>query len=173
MSRVVQDGVTFVELREEHLDDVMAIELEAYPEPWTAGLFRDEIRNGCSFFYVLLKDSEVVGYGGFWLVLDEAHITSVTVRDGYRGRGLGKRLVAFLLRLAGELGARTATLEVRASNIRAQGLYLGLGFSVVGVRAGYYPKSGEDAIVMLKELGGSRGEGEPQDGERSFPCEEM
>jgi ribosomal-protein-alanine N-acetyltransferase len=145
-------ALRFEPIAVEHLDEVLAIEVEAYPEPWTEGMFRDEIRNTHSHFYVVLLDEALVGYGGFWLVVDEAHITSVTVRDVFRGRGFGCRLVEFLLREAEDVGARVATLEVRVSNVRARNLYLQYGFRPVGLRKNYYPKSNEDAIVMLKEL---------------------
>ncbi|HQM33732.1 MAG TPA: ribosomal protein S18-alanine N-acetyltransferase [Candidatus Hydrogenedentes bacterium] len=148
--------VEFVTLAEAYLDEMMEIELEAYPEPWSRGMFREEIRNNRSYFYVMLQDGQLAGYGGFWLVLDEAHITSVTVRDSLRGRGLGRRLTQHLLEVAEGVGAHIATLEVRESNVRAQNLYKAFGFRQIGRRRGYYPKSGEDAIVMLLELGSGR-----------------
>ncbi len=145
--------VEFVPLANEHLDEIMAIEVEAYPEPWSRNMFHEEIHNNRSYFYVMLLEGHLAGYGGFWLVLDEAHITSVTVRDRFRGRGLGRRLTQHLLDVAEGVGARIATLEVRESNLTAQNLYLTFGFRQIGRRKGYYPKCGEDAIVMLLELG--------------------
>lgn len=142
----------YVRLAAEHVDRLMDIEIEAYPDPWTAGMFRDELRNPRSYFYVAYAGEETAGYGGFWLVLDEAHITSVTIAEGYRGHGLGRQMTLFLLETATKAGAHMATLEVRRSNTVAQHLYSTLGFRQVGVRKGYYPRSGEDAIVMLKEL---------------------
>ena len=136
----------------------MDIEREAYPDPWTLSMFREEIRNEVSHFFVALLGDELVAYGGFWLVLEEAHITSVTVRDTYRGRGLGRCLMTFLLEEAGRLGARTATLEVRVSNVVAQRLYLSEGFRAVGIRRGYYPRTREDALVMFKELQSRNGQ---------------
>ncbi|GMV92960.1 MAG: ribosomal-protein-alanine acetyltransferase [Candidatus Hydrogenedentota bacterium] len=145
-------ALRFEPIAVEHLGRILDIEVEAYPEPWTEGMFRDEIRNNFSRFFVAMLDEVLVGYGGFWLVVDEAHITSVTVRDIYRGRGFGRRLVEHLLHEAEDAGARIATLEVRVSNLRARNLYLQYGFRPVGLRKNYYPKSNEDAIVMLKEL---------------------
>jgi len=145
-------ALRFEPIAVEYLDEILDIEVEAYPEPWTEGMFRDEIRNAHSHFFVVLLGDMLVGYGGFWLVVDEAHITSVTVRDLCRGRGFGHRLVEFLLREAEDVGARIATLEVRVSNERARNLYLQYGFRPVGLRKNYYPKSNEDAIVMFKEL---------------------
>ncbi|HOD51501.1 MAG TPA: ribosomal protein S18-alanine N-acetyltransferase [Candidatus Hydrogenedentes bacterium] len=143
----------FLRLAEKYLDEIMDIEVEAYPEPWSRNMFYDELRNNRSYFYVMVLGRQVVGYGGFWLVLDEAHITSVTVRDTFRGLGLGRELTQYLVDIAGQAGARIATLEVRESNIRARTLYETFGFRQIARRKGYYPRSGEDAIVMLLELG--------------------
>ncbi len=145
-------ALRFVPIASRHVHEILGIEIEAYPEPWTEGMFRDEIRNSHSHFFVVMLEDVLVGYGGFWLVVDEAHITSVTIRDLHRGRGFGHRLVEFLLREAVDVGARIATLEVRVSNVAARNLYLQYGFRPVGLRKNYYPKSNEDAIVMLKEL---------------------
>ncbi|MDX9975041.1 MAG: ribosomal protein S18-alanine N-acetyltransferase [FCB group bacterium] len=142
----------FFPLHEEHLEAIMAIEVEAYPEPWTLRMFQDEIRMARSYFYVGFLGEELAVYGGFWLVVDEAHITSVAVKDVYRGRGLGRKLMDHLLDEAEIIGATRATLEVRVSNQVARSLYVSLGFRPVGIRKGYYPKNNEDAVVMLKDF---------------------
>lgn len=145
--------VTMVPLAERYLTDMLAIEVEAYPEPWSRGMFYDELRNNHSYFFVALDaEKAVAGYAGFWLVLDEAHVTSIVVRHDLRGRGVGRELLAYLLTRAREVGARMATLEVRASNEAAQALYSDFGFLKVGRRKGYYPTTNEDAILMLKEF---------------------
>lgn len=158
MSVSESTALRFVPLQERHLNDILAIEVEAYPEPWTLRMFQDEIRSDRSYFYVAYLGDDMAAYGGFWLVLDEAHITSVAVRDIYRGRGFGRRLMQYLLDTAIEAGACRATLEVRISNLVARNLYVSMGFRPVGVRKGYYPKNNEDAIVMLKDLDIESGE---------------
>jgi ribosomal-protein-alanine N-acetyltransferase len=152
MSAEQNGRLRFVALSEGYLDAILAIEVEAYPEPWTIGMFRSELRNSQSHFFVILFEGDLVGYGGFWLVVDEAHITSVTVKDVVRGRGYGRQLMDFLLDEAKRVDAQSATLEVRVSNLHARNLYLSLGFRPVGLRKGYYPKTKEDAMIMLKEF---------------------
>ncbi len=152
MSISESTALEFATFSKRELREVIAIELEAYPDPWSEGMFRDELRNPRSHFYVIYLDGDLIGYGGFWLVLDEAHITSVTIRESHRGYGYGRQLVSFLLGKAREARTRLATLEVRASNDKAKRLYASFGFRPVGVRRNYYPKSGEDAIAMLKEF---------------------
>jgi ribosomal-protein-alanine N-acetyltransferase len=150
--------VEFVPLRAAHLDAVMAIEQEAYPDAWSRGMFEDEMRNPLSVFYVVVSEKTIIGYGGFWLILDEAHITSVTVRREERGRGLGRGILRRLLDAATEQGARRVTLEVRESNTTARRLYVSEGFEEVGRRRKYYPKSGEDAVVMARTLAAPDGQ---------------
>lgn len=138
-------------LREDYLPVIMDIEKEAYPEPWTIGMFREEMRSKRSFFYTAWVGGTLIGYAGFWLVLDEGHITSLTVRRDYRGYGYGREQLMHLLSAGEERGVRTFTLEVRESNSRARKLYESVGFRAVGIRKGYYSSTREDAIVMLKE----------------------
>ena len=142
----------FVRLEECHLPEVMAIEREAYPEPWTENMFRQEVHSAASYFYVTFLEDVLVGYVGFWLAVDEAHITSVTVRDTYRRCGFGRTELKFILGVAARLGLSRATLEVRASNLRARDLYLNMGFRQISRRRGYYSRTNEDAIVMTKDL---------------------
>ena len=90
----------------------------------------------------------MLGYAGLWLLIDEAHISTIAVAPEWRGRGLGELLLASLLERAISIGADVATLEVRASNLVAQNLYRKYRFTVVGVRKGYYTDNFEDALVM-------------------------
>ncbi len=96
-------------------------------------------------------DAPIVGYGGLWLMVDEAHVTSVAVRPEFRGRGLGQLLMLTLFDIAQQRDARWVTLEVRHSNTGAQNLYKKLGFHEAGVRPRYYTDNNEDAVVMWSE----------------------
>jgi ribosomal-protein-alanine N-acetyltransferase len=90
----------------------------------------------------------ILGYGGFWLMAGEAHISTIAVRPEWRQRGIGELLLVAMLELAVELGADLATLEVRFSNVAAQSLYQKYGFAKVGLRPHYYSDRGEDALIM-------------------------
>lgn len=122
------------------------IERRAYPQPWTAGVFADELRQANRVYLVLEADGEVAGYGGVMLVGDEAHITTVVVAPERRQGRLGTRLMLGLVDAAIERGARSLTLEVRTSNAPAQALYRRFGMAPVGVRKRYYRD--EDALIM-------------------------
>lgn len=93
----------------------------------------------------------IVGFVGLWILADEAHVTSIAVREAYRRRGIGELLLISGINLAMELKARTVTLEVRYSNVAAQNLYARYGFTQVGVRRGYYMDNREDAVIMSTE----------------------
>jgi ribosomal-protein-alanine N-acetyltransferase len=94
----------------------------------------------------------VVGYAGFWFIVDEAHISTIAVHPDWRGQGAGEQLLAAALERALDLNAIKATLEVRVSNTRAQNLYRKYGFEEVGRRRHYYRDNGEDALLMTAEL---------------------
>lgn len=92
--------------------------------------------------------NQIVGYGGLWLTVDEAHVTTIAVDPRFRGRSLGELLLNSLIDHALELNATWMTLEVRVSNVQAQNLYLKYGFRAAGTRPRYYTDNGEDALIM-------------------------
>jgi len=83
-----------------------------------------------------------------WIMLDEAHITTIGVVPEHRGRSLGELLFVTLLDEAARRKARWVTLEVRVSNASAQSLYRKYGFTQQGLRKRYYSDNGEDAHIM-------------------------
>jgi len=101
------------------------------------------------------RQRRVLGFAGFWLMANEAHITSIAVREEYRRCGLGELLLLCLIELAREARASLVTLEVRISNSGAQALYSRYGFVEVGIRRGYYTDNGEDAVLMTMDRLGS------------------
>ena len=142
-------------MREADLDAVMAIELRAYPFPWTRGIFRDCLLADYPA-RVLVQDGEIIGYGMLSVAADEAHVLNVCAAPDVQGRGHGRRLLRALLQLARGRGVQRVFLEVRPSNPIAIALYHAEGFNEIGRRPRYYPaKQGrEDAIVMAMELFG-------------------
>lgn len=90
----------------------------------------------------------VVGIAGFWIMVDEAHITTIAVRKAYQRQGIGEQLLISVIEMAARLSAKVVTLEVRISNIPAQMLYEKYGFQRVGLRRAYYTDNGEDALLM-------------------------
>jgi ribosomal-protein-alanine N-acetyltransferase len=90
----------------------------------------------------------ILGYASMWLMVDEAHLTSIAVRGTHRHLGIGELLLISIINLAAQLNAHVVTLEVRLSNLAAQALYEKYGFTKVGIRRSYYSDDGEDAVIM-------------------------
>jgi ribosomal-protein-alanine N-acetyltransferase len=139
-------------MRVEDIPDVHAVERASFTVPWPAYAFRQELEtNRLARYLVVRSGPEVVGYGGIWLLVDEAHVTTFAVSPEHRRSGIGSRLLLALVDLAVELGANVATLEVRISNLDARRLYERFGFRPVGVRPHYYSDNAEDALIMTTE----------------------
>jgi ribosomal-protein-alanine N-acetyltransferase len=92
-----------------------------------------------------------VGYAGMWRMYDEAHVTTIGVRQDMQHSGYGRVLFAALIQAAYDMGAKWVTLEVRTSNENAMKMYEAFAFKVIGRRKGYYTDNGEDAIVMWSD----------------------
>jgi ribosomal-protein-alanine N-acetyltransferase len=134
------------------LPDVHAIEQASFRTPWPPHAYRSELESNRLAHYLVARAGEtLVGYGGMWLMVDEAHITTFAVHPAWRRRGIGERLLLAFLDLALDRRAREATLEVRLSNLAARRLYEKYGFKPVGLRPRYYSDDQEDALIMTTE----------------------
>ncbi len=150
MSAVVND-VRITSMTMDNLPEVLVIEQASSEQPWTIGMFTDELDHSDTRTYnVALLDDVVVGFAGVLIQVGEAHITNVAVDPAHRRRGIARVLLLHTLRSAISQGATAATLEVRAGNMGAQRLYHEFGFSPAGIRPGYYA-DGEGAVIMWAE----------------------
>lgn len=144
--------ITRVEIAPMTVQDIPAIleiERRSFVTPWPRDAYIHELDHNRTAVYVVARQDEAaVGYAGMWVVMDEAHITTIAVDPPLRGLGIGERLLIGLIDRAIERGARWIQLEVRQSNMVAQRLYHKYGFREVGIRRHYYSDSGEDAVVM-------------------------
>ena len=140
-------------MREADLDEIMQIELRAYPFPWTHGIFSDCLKAEYPA-WVLIDRDRIIGYGILSIAADEAHVLNVCVEPQAQGRGHGRHLLRTLVRVARGHRAQRVFLEVRPSNPYAIALYHDEGFNEIGRRPRYYPahEGREDAIVMAMEL---------------------
>ncbi|WP_066505781.1 ribosomal protein S18-alanine N-acetyltransferase [Abyssisolibacter fermentans] len=135
------------------IDLVCDIEVKSFSTPWSKNAFVDEIEsNKLSDYLVVEYQGKVVGYGGMWLILDEAHITNIAIHPNFRGKGLGNYIVEGIINRCREKNILKITLEVRESNHTAIALYKKYGFEECGKRLGYYSDTNEDAIIMWKNF---------------------
>jgi ribosomal-protein-alanine N-acetyltransferase len=148
------------------LGDVMVIERLSFSFPWSERAYRFEIEQNENSVTLVVRPafplslwdrirgragvrSPVLGYGGLWLLVDEAHISTIAVHPQWRSKGLGELVLLSLLEQGSRRGMKNATLEVRVSNEVAQGLYRKLGFEVAGRQKRYYSDNNEDAFIMV------------------------
>lgn len=148
-------------MRRRDLRSVLRIDAQQAEQGWSVGLYLAELRRmrprpdagdgrpvHDRHYLVARLDGRVAGYAGVHLQPPDAHVTTIAVDRAVRGRQLGTRLLAVVVRLVVAAGAENLTLEVRAGNRPAIALYRRFGLAPVGVRAGYYTDTGEDALVM-------------------------
>ena len=134
----------------EHIDDVTKISALSFTTPWSRESMEKELYNVFSKYVVAKIDNRIIGFGGMWLIIDEGHITNIAVHPEFREYGVGSKILQGLIHICNEHNAHAMTLEVRSSNLPAQGLYKKYGFLEEGIRKKYYEDTGEDAILMWK-----------------------
>lgn len=158
--RNMSEELCFRMMTVDDIPAIVALEQQAFTMPWSAKAFYNEIkRNQFARYMVMEQNGVILGYGGLWTIMDEAHITNIAVREEYRGKKLGARLLHEMQKTAAFLGMNRMTLEVRVSNEIAQRLYRKFGFQDAGVRPGYYSDNQEDALIMWADL--------PKDGQEA------
>ncbi len=163
------------------IDQVAAMEREAFPTLWPSTSYRRELKNKIAEYLVCVREGEfvtvtpprrggllrlfgrrnkpapplrvplLVGFVGVWYQAGDAHIVSIAVREEYRRQGLGELLLIGTLEMAVRRGQQVVTLEVRKSNEPAQALYRKYGFTQTGLRHRYYADNHEDAVIMTSD----------------------
>jgi ribosomal-protein-alanine N-acetyltransferase len=138
---------------EADLDAIVALEADAFTNPWSRDTLVWELRHSdVTRLYVLRGDEgAVAAFCSCWVIFDELHLNTVAVAIAARRQGLATALLEHVISDAQSSGAVRATLEVRASNTPALGLYTRLGFHVSAKRPRYYSKPEEDALILWKE----------------------
>jgi ribosomal-protein-alanine N-acetyltransferase len=149
---MTEPSITIEPMSIDHIPQVYALERVCFTAPWDLSAYLGELRNPSAYYLVAMEGHHLLGYGGMWVVEENAHVVTLAVRPDSRRGGLGRKLMDGLLAEARRRGAREVTLEVRAGNTPAQQLYTSMNFITVARRRGYYPDNNEDALVMLLEL---------------------
>jgi len=131
------------------IDAVVLLEEELFEDAWSAEMFWNELAQAETRTYLVLEDEfGIVGYAGLAELPEAAFVQTIGVTSSRQREGLGRRLLAALLRDAARRGSDEVALEVRIDNLPAHRLYGSFGMTAIGVRKGYYQPSGTDALVM-------------------------
>ncbi len=136
------------ELKDNEIPVIAEIEKLSFSKPWSEENIRSSFNSKSCKFYTAKTDI-IVGYIGVSIAADEGYILNVAVRPDFRGRGIGRKLVTFLIEKYAD-SLRFITLEVRPSNISAVKLYTSLGFEKAGERPSYYSNPVENALLLTK-----------------------
>lgn len=120
---------------------VVRIERASFGHPWPRSSFEQELVTPVSRSLVACRSddrSRVVGYVVRWHVADEIQLLNLATAPSVRGRGLGRRLLRWVLAEARRLRASVVLLEVAEANATARALYESAGFTIVRKRRDYY-----------------------------------
>lgn len=144
-------NVEIINASPECIQGMTEVENLSFATPWSLDSITDEVvKNNLARYICARLDGQIIGYGGMWVIFEEAHITNIAVLPEFRRCGIGKFILKELIQIAKKNNVTTMTLEVRKSNIVAQKLYKFYGFECCGIRKAYYSDNGEDAIIMWK-----------------------
>jgi len=143
---------------QKHVDEIAAIEIENFSEPWSKNAVSFEIKHAICFAAWDAENSAVAGYATMRQIFDEGHISNIAVAKKYQKQGIGNLLITALIQAAIANNINGLTLEVRESNHAALALYNKHGFVKEGIRKNYYSYPNEDAIIMWKYLNKGAGE---------------
>ena len=149
-------SLTVSPMRRRHLPEVLAIEAQVYPRPWSSRLFEDELERSGRVYLVARLGATVVGYAGVLMIADDGHIATIAVDPAWQRHGIARCLLVELVRQAMVLGACQLTLEVRVTNRGAQELYRSFGFAPGGARKAYYSDTDEYEARLQRAEGRAR-----------------
>ncbi|MGG6268154.1 ribosomal protein S18-alanine N-acetyltransferase [Leptolyngbya sp. AN03gr2] len=144
------NSITLQAIDKTLLPQVLELDLICFDGLWTEEGYQREIDSPNSELIAITIDNHLIGYGCFWAIVDEAHITIIGIHPDYQRQGLGNLILLALLDRACQRQMKHATLEVRISNQSAISLYEKFQFKVAGQRKKYYADTGEDALILWR-----------------------
>lgn len=151
MSANLQPAIHIAAAMPADVDEIHALEENAFPNPWRRDFFDSELRGSGRYNLVARKNGGIVGYVFAMWFFDEMHVNKIAVDRRERRQGIALALMEECLRFARTNRIKTISLEVRKSNRGAQDFYRVLDFEASYTRPRYYP-DGESAVVMVKVL---------------------
>jgi len=149
---MMMSKIVFRRMVEKDLEKVAEIERQIFSDPWSYNAFKTDLANDMAFPVIAELENLVIGYANLYIVAGEVQVGNFAIAPGYRNRGIGKKLMNEILRIAAEGKCDSIFLEVRESNEPAKALYTSFGFKSTGLRRNYYSNPRESAIIMVREV---------------------
>lgn len=143
-------NIKITRMTDEDVDEIYEIESKVFSDPWSKRAFLSDIKSDFTIPLVARFEKKVAGYACLYKTTDEIQIGNLAVSPDFHQRGIGTKIMEYIIKLAAEQNVRILLLEVRQSNEAAKKLYLKFGFKVAGQRKYYYRKPSEDALIMIR-----------------------
>ena len=146
-------NVKIIRMTNKDVDEVFELEKLIHPEHhWSKNSFYNELANNLALYFIIQNEADkIIAYIGFWLIFEEAHITTLAVHPDYRGLQLAQILLIKMLEECYKNMVKYITLEVRESNYPAISLYEKFLFESIGMRKNYYQDNNENALIMFTQ----------------------
>lgn len=140
--------------KEKYINLIYKLENKIFTDPWTKKMIKGEFNNKLAVILGIIntKTKELVGYSFLFSIYDEIHLNNIALKKDSRNKGLGKKMMDYIIKYGCENYFTRITLEVRESNTEALNLYYKYGFELISRRKGYYSSPKEDALILMKNL---------------------
>jgi len=150
----VSDDFRIEDVTRDDLEQIMVIEVEAFPTPWHIDSLQSSLERDSTLFLAMKSSATIIAYSLSYIVADELHLLKIAVDEEYQRRGLGTRLLAETMARGRQRGVEIVWLEVRPTNSAALALYRRAGFEQSFIRKNYYTDTGEDALILTRRWQG-------------------
>lgn len=151
MIEPIDKEIVIKEVAGDDILEIIEIEKKSFKDPWTKTKFLQELYNPDSIFLGSYLKNEICGYIIADYIVDEVNIYNLCVKEEFRNKGIGTKLLKSALEISKQKKFRKVFLEVKSDNLVAKKIYESLGFKEIGIRKKYY-FNGRDAFVMMLEL---------------------
>lgn len=145
-------AITLERLGPADVEALSSLEQQCFTCPWTASQYAQLLGESSLVVVGAKAGKHLLGYSSLYHAVDTLEILNLATAPQFRRQGLARRILAFVLRIGEQMGIQQVVLEVRVHNVAARRLYESMGFVQAGVRKQYYPDTGEDALVLIRQL---------------------
>ena len=147
------NNIELTQMTVSDLNQISSDLISEFDDFWNESTLKNELENEYSYYIVakLTTDSEIVGFAGLKIILDNADIMNIVTKKSKRNLGIAQLMLQELINISKEKNVTTITLEVNYKNEPAIHLYQKFNFKQIAIRKNYYSNI-DDAIIMQLTL---------------------